>query len=292
MPSHIYIRTGQYAKSIESNIKAVKVDEDYLSASSGNKGAYRWAYYPHNVDFISFSSYMEGRSSQGIQTALKLAYKGSLITSSNPVFAQYLGVEPMLAFVRFGKWNDILSLPDPDENLVYSNIIWHFARGIASIRSGNSVQANVELVKLDSLAKLDTLQSIYFSFNPVSAIVQVPVNILKGEILLFEKNTDAGLAALREAVNVEINLRYMEPPDWKIPSRHFLGAALYDAGKFQEAEQVYLLDLTVNKENGWSLNGLQQCQLKLGKKSEMSATAKRFAKAWKNADVALTSSRF
>jgi hypothetical protein len=65
-----------------------------------------------------------------------------------------------------------------------------------------------------------------------------------------------------------------------------------DAGKFDEAEKVFLDDLKVNRENGWSLTGLQQCYLKQGKKSDVTSTAKRFGKAWKNSDIAITSSRF
>ncbi len=291
MPAHIYLRTGQYAKSIELNQRAAKVDEEYL-ANSTNYGMYRLTYYPHNVDFISFGSYMEGRSSLGIQTAMKLAYKGGNISTSNPAWAQYLLAEPIVAFVRFGKWNDILSLPEPDTSLQYSQIMFHFGRGLASVRSNNLESADEELTKLDSLCKSKALESFYFSFNPASQIVKIPLNILRGELLLKQNKVEEGLSALREAIKSEEDLRYNEPPDWKIPSRHFLGAALVNTGKFEEAEKIYLEDLKKNPENGWSLSGLIQCQSKLGKKSEMAATAKRFAKAWKNSDIALTSSIF
>jgi tetratricopeptide (TPR) repeat protein len=291
MPAHIYIRTGQYARSIDLNLRAAKVDEDYL-AYSANQGYYRLALYPHNIDFISFSSYMDGRSNLGIQNAMRLAYKGSMITNTNPVFAQYFNVEPLIAYTRFGKWNDILSLADPDVNLVYSNIVWRFARGMAYTRQNNITQAEFELTKLDSLCKLDTLQSIYFTFNPASDVAKIPVSLLRGEILIKKNKVNEGIASLTEAVKAEDNLRYMEPPDWKIPSRHFLGAALMDAGKFAEAEIVYQQDLKINPENGWSLMGLQQSQFKQGKKSETVATGKRQAKAWKNSDVTITTSRF
>lgn len=291
MPSHIYIRTGQYARSVDLNLRAAKVDEDYL-ALSANQGFYRLALYPHNVDFISFSSYMDGRAGLGIQNAMRLAYKGNMITSTNPVFAQYFNVEPLIAYTRFGKWADILSLADPDNNLLYSNIIWRFARGMAYTRQNNLEQAQFELDKLDSLARLDTLNSIYFTFNPVSDVVKVPVHLLRGELLLKLKKPEDGIASLREAVKAEGALRYMEPPDWKIPSRHYLGAALFDLGRYAEAETVYIEDLKQYPENGWSLMGLQQCQFKLGKKSETVATSKRQAKAWKNSDVTITTSRF
>lgn len=291
MPAHIYLRTGQYSRAIELNQQAAKVDEVYL-ASSSNYGMYRLSYYPHNVDFISFGSYMEGRSALGIQTAMKLAYKGSTVTKTTPGFAQYLLAEPVLAFVRFGKWDEILSLPAPDEDLAYAQAIFRFGRGLAYLRMGNVAQASEELLLLDSLSSSETLQSFYFSFNPASEITKVPRDILRGELLLKQNQTEAGLAALRDAVKAEEALRYNEPPDWKIPSRHFLGAALLERELYVEAEQVYLTDLKKNPENGWSLIGLQQCYAKQGKKSEMAATAKRYATAWKNSDVALSSSRY
>ena len=290
MPAHIYVRVGQYTRSIESNLKAVKADEQYLSYS-GNQGMYRLMYYPHNVDFIAFSSYMEGRSNLGIQTALKLAYKGSFSKLSAPGFSQYLTVEPMIAYIRFGKWSDILSLPDPGDDILYAQVMWRFSRGLAFVRTGHKAEARRELFKLDSLNRLDTLKTIYISFNPVSTSSQIAANLLSGEILMGENKIDEAIKEFTNAVLIEDSLRYNEPPDWKIPTRHFLGAALTDVGRYAEAEQVYVADLKVNRENGWSLTGLQKCLLKQGKKSEMTATAKRFGKAWKNSDIAITSSR-
>lgn len=291
MPAHIYVRLGDYSKSIEVNTKAVKVDEDYLSFSE-NQGMYRVMYYPHNVDFISFSSYMEGRSNLGIQTALKLAYKGNFAGGAVPGFSQYLLVEPMIAYTRFGKWTEILALPDPGNAILFAQVMWRFSRGLAFLRSGYQAEAKGELTKLDSLNKLDTLKSIYITFNPVSSSSQIASSLLRGEILLQQKKIDEAVSAFQLAVKTEDELRYNEPPDWKIPTRHYLGAALLEAGRFAEAEQVYTEDLKRNRENGWSLTGLQRCQNALGKKSEVAAAAKRFTKAWKNADVAITTSRF
>lgn len=291
MPAHIYIRVGDYAKSIEANTKAVKVDEDYLSFSE-NQGMYRMMYYPHNVDFISFSSYMEGRSNLGILTALKLAYKGNFASGGAPPgFSQYAVVEPMIAYTRFGKWTDILALPDPGKENLYAQVMWRFSRGLAFVRSGYDSEAKGELSKLDSLNKLDTLSTIYITFNPVASSSQIASALLRGEILLKEKKFDEAVLSFQDAVKVESGLRYNEPPDWKLPTRHYLGAALFEAGRFSDAEKVYLDDLKINRENGWSLTGLQRCQNAQGRKQDVAATAKRFSKAWKNSDIAITSSR-
>jgi tetratricopeptide (TPR) repeat protein len=291
MPAHIYVRVGDYSKSIESNVKAVQADEEYLSFSE-NQGMYRLMYYPHNLDFIAFSSYMEGRSNLAILTALKLAYKGNYNAGASSGFSQYLLVEPMIAYTRFGKWTDILALPDPGNSIVYAQVMWRFSRGMAFLRSGHEKEAKVELAKLDSLNALDTLKSIYITFNPVSSSSQIASSLLRGEVLLQQKRIDEAVIAFQDAVKTEDELRYNEPPDWKIPTRHFLGAALLEAGRFAEAEQVYTEDLKRNRENGWSLTGLQRCQNALGRKSDVAGTAKRFTKAWKNSDIAIPTSRF
>jgi tetratricopeptide (TPR) repeat protein len=289
MPAHIYLRTGDYERAIRLNEQAAMVDEVYLS-NSNNGGLYRLMYYPHNIDFIGFASYMRGRSDLSLRTAMKLAYKGGLISAANPAFGQYLMAEPMIAYVRFGKWKDILSLPQPDNDLTYAQLIWHFARGMAFLRTENISRAEKELVQLDSLASLDALKSFYFSLNPASDIAQVPLHLLKGELLIKQGKSAEGITTLKEAVAKEDGFRYTEPPDWKVFSRHFLGAALSDAGNFVEAEKIFNEDLKRNPENGWSLKGLEKCEQKTGRSA--TAVSKRFASAWKDADIKISDARF
>jgi hypothetical protein len=50
--------------------------------------------------------------------------------------------------------------------------------------------------------------------------------MLAGEILYRDGEIDEGIAKLREAVRAEDALPYSEPPDWILPARHSLGAAL------------------------------------------------------------------
>jgi tetratricopeptide (TPR) repeat protein len=290
MPSHIYVRVGEYGKSIVQNQLAAKADEDYLS-SSENTGMYRWGYYPHNVDFIVYSAYMQGKSELAIQTAMKLAYKGTLMLSSNPTIGQYFTSEPMYAFLRFGKWNDVLSLPLPDDKYIYARAIGHFSRGLAFARTKKIVNAQFEFNKLDSISKLDTLKSTFFSLNAAGAILKIPTEILRGELLLLKNKNEEAFVALNKAVEFEKGLRYNEPPDWKLHARQFLGAALFESGKFAEAEKVYQEDLKTNPGNIWSLTGLLQCQQKMNNASGVGETQKQIAKSTVGADVKISSSR-
>ena len=69
--------------------------------------------------------------------------------------------------------------------------------------------------------------------------------------------------------------------------RLYLGSALLAAKKFKEAEKVYRRDLDWNKNNGWSLFGLQQSLQLQGKIKEAETIHKEFLLAWQRADVEL-----
>ncbi|MEJ0034370.1 MAG: tetratricopeptide repeat protein [Bacteroidota bacterium] len=291
MPSHIYVRTGEYERSNKVNRLAIKADEEFLSRSA-DQGFYRIGYYPHNIDFLSYGALMNGQSVTAISESNKLAYQMKSLKEIIPVYYDYFTGVPLVAFVRFGKWNDILALPLPDDRFYHLSTLHHYARGTAFIRTSNLDEAKKELSKLDSLVKLDTLKNVAVMFNSAEQIAQVGARLLKGELLIAEGKSDEGLAALKSAVEAEDNLRYNEPQDWRLPARHFLGAALFEAGRYDEAQKIYEQDLVNNPENGWSLRGLANCQQKTGKTADAAHTVKRLERAWNKADITITSSRF
>ena len=91
---------------------------------------------------------------------------------------------------------------------------------------------------------------------------------------------------------MEDQLAYDEPPDWMMPVRHPLGAALLVAGEFAEAARCFEEDLRRFPSNGWALFGLMQAERGLGRDADAERTGARFEAAWSSADVALTSPCF
>ncbi len=70
----------------------------------------------------------------------------------------------------------------------------------------------------------------------------------------------SAMACFRRAADVQEGLQYDEPEPLPFAAHHWLGAALLESGRFEEAEKVYRADLEEHPRNGWSLFGLQQAR--------------------------------
>ncbi|MGH9384847.1 MAG: hypothetical protein ACRD2N_11230 [Vicinamibacterales bacterium] len=85
-------------------------------------------------------------------------------------------------------------------------------------------------------------------------------------------------------------LEYDEPEPLPFAARHWLGAALLEADRAQDAERVYREDLKDHPHNGWSLLGLQLALKAQGASSpEVDAD---LAKSWSRSDTWIRASRF
>lgn len=188
-------------------------------------------------------------------------------------------------------WDTILSLPLPPQDLEYPLAIWHYAKGMAYLGKKDISNAQKEMKALSVLAVNPTLQDLtVWDINTTADLVQIALKVLQSGIAIKQKQTDQGIALLKEAIDLEDNLNYNEPPDWFFSIRHHLGAALLNAGKYGEAEKIYLQDLQTWKKNGWALTGLYQSLLKQNKNKQADKIKVALDKAWQYADFTLTSS--
>lgn len=292
MPSHIYINTGDYHSGTLSNIHAVEVDSSYTVACHA-QGAYPLAYYPHNYHFLAALATLEGNSALAWKAAKKLQEHTAADIMRLPRWGtlQHYYTIPYYIAVKFGMWDTILSIPAPAEDLVYPQAIRHYARGMAFVGKNRIPDAQKELDTLRTLAADSALQHLtVWDINTTADLVQIAVKVLSAGIAAKQQHPDVSISLLKEAVAIEDNLNYNEPPDWFFSVRHYLGAALLDAGKYNEAESVYRKDLQTWKKNGWALIGLYHSLIAQKKKDEAQKVKSAFDEAWRFADVEIVSS--
>jgi len=286
MPSHIYVRTGRWADAVVSNQRAIAADAAYQKKVP-RQGFYN-VYMAHNRHMLAYAAMMSGRSAVALQAAEEMV--AGIPPSFRSLMDLYQAM-PLEVLMRFGRWEEILAVPDLGPDLPGSRALRHAARGLAHSARGEVAEAKEEQ-RLFAEARTKVSPDASYGNNSVSAVLDVAEQVVAGEILFREGESEKGLAALRQAVALEDGLRYDEPPEWINPVRHALGAALSQAGRFAEAEAVFREDLRRVPGNGWSLYGLSRV-LELRKSpAEAQRLREQFHGVWKEADVQIKSACF
>ena len=201
-------------------------------------------------------------------------------------------VVPYYALTRFGRWDEMLKEPEPPAHSPVLRAVWHYARGLSLVATGQTDAAVPELARLRELLADESMKQPLFSPNLAGLVLAPAPEVLEGEIAAARGDYPGAIAHLERAVRLEDSLVYTEPSEFHYPPRHALGAILLEAGRPAEAETVYWEDLRRNRENGWALFGLLQALRAQQKTEEAAVIEARFSKAWARADVTLTASRF
>jgi hypothetical protein len=291
MPSHIDIRCGRWQQAIDTNLRAIAADQRYRKIVGPPRG-FIIVYIAHNQHMLAYAAMMTGQRELAMKhIRAAVADLPADFLKENALLAEGFVAMPMEVMVRFGMWDKILAEPDnyPDY-MTGTRAFYHAARAIAYAAKGDTENARKEQAMFVEKAKLVPKEET-FGNNTEADLLGVAQHMTEGEILIREKQLDAGIAELREAVKLEDALKYDEPPGWLIPVRHSLGAVLLNAGRFGEAEQVYREDLRRFPDNGWSLFGLAESLRAQSKNPEEAiATQVKFKKIWAKADTRITSS--
>jgi tetratricopeptide (TPR) repeat protein len=286
MPSHIYVRVGDYHEASLCNERAIAVEEAYIARYKQK------AMHPtHNIHVLCYSTSMEGRRADSIRAARKASAGLTKMELERHPKTQWIKALPLVALVRFGQWDEVLRETRPESDWLYVSAMSHYARAMAFVRTQQPEEAQHEAAALAAIARSKGIEALDLPDFPSSSMVRIAHSITAAEVAGLQGDQEARLKWLENAVRLQDKLSYMEPPFWYFPIRQLHGAALVDARRFAEAERVFRDDLKENPANGWSLFGLVQC-LRASGRTEAADAEARFREAWKHADVTLTAASF
>jgi tetratricopeptide (TPR) repeat protein len=293
MPSHIYIRTGNYKDCTRVNIDAVNVDSVYTTACHA-AGAYPLAYYPHNFHFLCACAALEGNGTLAYDASLRMQEKLDTDVMREPGWGtiQHYYTIPYYIMVKFEMWDEIIATNMPEADLIYPSAIMTYARGMAFADQGKIAKAKQELTKLRELATNEGIKEInIWEINDASDLTEIAELVLEAEILANSDDLNSAVPLLINAITLEDKLNYNEPPDWFFSVRHYLGDIYLQLGSLKDAEATYRKDLFNYPENGWALSGLHKALIEQGRESEAAEVRLRFDESWVRADRKLRGSR-
>ena len=304
MPAHVHVLCGEYQKAKIASAKAIAANDIYLGYA-GVLTPYTTA-CAHDLLLMMHACMFMGRYEDSIAAANKLRgmiTKEVLGVKGRPGFVSSLeGYYSMSVhvMVRFGRWQEIIDAPLPDDPELYpvSTAMCHYAKGVAhaSLKQFRDAEQERQLFH-DGLRRIPSQRKVFN--NTARSILAVGEKMLDGELEYHKGNREPGYAHLREAVDRDDNLEYIEPWAWMHPPRHALAALLAEQGHYGEAEQVCRDDLGLSgriqrcaqhPDNVWALHGLVECLRQRGEVEELAVVQRKLASAMALADVPIMSS--
>jgi tetratricopeptide (TPR) repeat protein len=293
MPGHIYMRLGRYDDAISANERSLAADQ-FLAERWGERGLPREAtigishrvHGGHASHFIHWAYLLQGQREAAVNHARMMA--NNVMPQA---LAQGAGLRQVASYWMtlraFGDWDAIIAMELPDESLPYLRGVAHHARGSALVALGDTVAAEAELSALRGLLTNPVLLEQRAAVNTAADMLNIAERSLAGEIAAARGHYEMAIAYLEEAVSRQDALRYMEPPDWILSTRLYLGQVHLDAGQPQQAEAVFRRDLELLMENGRALFGLAQALREQGRIPEANAVRNRYVRAWRHAETPL-----
>ena len=285
MPSHIYIRTGDYDKAVQANSAAIVADRQYM-VRTGADTLYAMFYYNHNVHFLASSYAMKGRYADALKTATELEAGVEPHLKTMPMLEMFAHYR-MITLVRFGRWDAVLKIREPAADLKTTSAFWHFSRGMAFAGMKSTSQAETELKGLKAIEQ-GIPAGTPFGNNTAADILRLAHGMLAAKIALAKGDKKSAYELFTKAVQAEEALAYNEPPDWDLPVREVFGGALLLNGDNAQAETVFRRELERHPRNGRALFGLAESIKRQGRAADSKTIHQQFEKEWSTSDVKLS----
>jgi len=257
MPSHIYMRLGDYRAAASSNLRAVAADRAH-AAKTGKEPPLA----AHSREFLAAAASMTGQSNVARE-------------ADDNVFVR----------LRFQRWEDILQQPMPKHPV--SILEWRVARVLALIARDKLREAEVARIEYEAAERALPPNATWWA-DPMVKFVRMVRNEMDARMAWAAGNKAQAISHWVEAVDVQDQLTRAEAVlPWFHPLRESLGAAFYLTGQLVEAERVFRDDLKLNPKSGRSLFGLWRTLIALGRIAEAESIERQFDDAWRDADVQL-----
>lgn len=257
MPSHTYARIGRYKQSMDLNLEAVKADEATL-ALGPQSPMFEFGYYVHNVHFVMTSAQMAGDRETALAMAKKLDAKIPIDMAIAVPLAAPIKAAPYYAMAQFSSPAEILALEAPGAEAPFLQAAWHYARGEAYARAGDSAGARKEAGEIEAILKEEDFKFLIENLIPAPDILKIQHRTVLARASAAEGDLRNAIALMEEAVALQKGLNYTEPPYWYYPAKQTLAAMVLKSGDAERAEQLFVESLSETPNNGWAYYGLAE----------------------------------
>ncbi len=232
MPSHTWYWVGRYQEAADTNLRAVRIDQDNaaLMGHDGEHGVFKLPYHAHNVIFGLGGAMMAEDSRTALTLAQPLVASTQNREDGSPIM-QLLSAAGYFALARFDDPASTLALSEP--KLPYLKVAWHYARGEAHAFQQNRAGLANEIAAISGVV-IDAADD---DNSPApDQMIGIIREVLTGRLAMIEGRYVDAATAFRNAAEIEETEDFSvfsDPPAFWYPVRRDLAAALFAQGDIE-----------------------------------------------------------
>jgi hypothetical protein len=268
MPSHIFTRLGHWDESIATNRRSAAAEPDSNAAA-------------HPNDYMVYAYLQQGRDADAwrvIARSREMAdrYYGSILGYNAAAMPARYALER-------SAWKEAAALPLPSKAAPFVEAVPRFARAVGAARSGNTAQANTEIVALGALRdSLTAGNDAYWATIVEAQRLSASAWVARAE----GRNDDALRLAGQGAELEETVEKHPVTPGPLLPARELEGDLLMELGRPADALRAYEKTLVREPRRARALFGAARAAEKSGDRSAARAHYEQLSRLMEGADAA------
>jgi tetratricopeptide (TPR) repeat protein len=266
MPSHIFTRLGYWDESIEANRRSAAAEPDSNAAA-------------HPNDYMVYAYLQQGRDADAWR----------VITRSREMADRYYGgilgynaaAMPARYALERSAWKEAAQLQLVSKAAPFVEAVPRFARAVGAARSGNTIQANAEIVALAALRdSLTARNDTYWA-----TIVEAQRLAASAWVARAEGKNDEAVRLAREGAELEETVeKHPVTPGPLLPARELEGDLLMELGRPADALRSYEMTLTREPRRARALFGAARAAEKSGNSSAARARYEQLSSLMQRAE--------
>lgn len=262
MPTHIFVRLGEWQEVIDGNIAAA---EAALENPAGDQQQWTWDEFPHATEYLVYAYLQVGDDAAAERAMTKLLETPDLQPGFKTAF--HLSSIPARYALERRDWAQAATLePRPDPSLAWERFPWPesvtwFARGLGAVRSGDSSAARRAEARLAELerASQDLGEDLFARQTEILRLS------LAGWLAHRQSDDQEAVRLVREAASLEANTpKHPVTPAPTLPAQEILGDLLLELDRPVEALQAYRASLATAPNRFNSLVGAARAARRSG----------------------------
>jgi tetratricopeptide (TPR) repeat protein len=199
MPSHTYYWVGRYQDAANANMRAVEIGVENAKTLGlpPPDGVWGLPYHGHNVTYGLGGALEAGDAKTALYLGRPLVARSQAKTDAPP-YGQLFAASGYFAMALFADPAEVLALPQP--RLPFLLAAWHYARGEALARKGNSAGVRKEAAAIrGSTGKLDSDDGS----QQAQQLTFIARDVLSGRAALLERRPSEAVADFEQAAEIQ-----------------------------------------------------------------------------------------